>query len=149
MLGSVAPTWMSRGKGAICTASCADFLQTAIPVLLQLDITFPLQHDYNQRKRKGVVTSLIGKYWLKIIKSCVSALRGYRNWPEVIASSARKQFSPRYILRDGTRFEATGGFKERWEIADIFFKRAYLPKPLTIWPDDVVIDIGANVGVFR
>ena len=28
------------------------------------------------------------------------------------------------------------------------FKRAYLPKPLTIRSDDVVIDIGANVGVF-
>jgi FkbM family methyltransferase len=75
-------------------------------------------------------------------------MRRYHNWPEVIASSARKQFPPRYILRDGTRFEAAGGFKERWQIEDIFFKRAYLPKPLTIRPDDVVIDIGANVGVF-
>ncbi len=75
-------------------------------------------------------------------------MRRYRNWPEVIASFARKQSPPRYILRDGTRFEAAGGFKEIWEVEDIFFKRAYLPKPLTIWPDDVVIDIGANVGVF-
>ena len=75
-------------------------------------------------------------------------MRRYRNWPEVIASFARKQFHPRYILRDGTRFEAAGGFKERWEIEDIFFKLAYLPKPLTIRSDDVVIDIGANVGVF-
>ncbi len=93
--------------------------------------------------------ALFGKNWLKIIKSCVSTMRHYRNWPEVIASFARKQFPPRFILRDGTRLEAAGGFKEIWEIEDIFFKRAYLPKPLTIRTDDVVIDIGANVGVFR
>ena len=64
--------------------------------------------------------ALIGKNWLRIPESCVSAMRRYRNWPEVIASFARKQSPPRYILRDGTRFEAAGGFKERWQIEDIF-----------------------------
>lgn len=89
------------------------------------------------------------KNWGRGAQKGVRAIQYYRNWPEVIASSATQEQSfSRLILRDGTRFEALGGFKERGQVEEIFFKHFYLPKPLTIRPDDVVIDIGANVGVF-
>lgn len=72
--------------------------------------------------------------------------RKYRNWAELKIASARKQQPTRVILRDGTCFESIEPFI--WVVDEIYFQRAYTPAPLKIEVTDVVVDIGAHIGVF-
>src|SRR5713226_6895770 len=86
--------------------------------------------------------------WPSIIVNSIEVIRRYRNWLEILESVAKKQFPTRLILKDGTQFETAGGWKWRGLVEEIFFERAYLPTPLHIEANDIVVDIGAHVGVF-
>lgn len=75
------------------------------------------------------------------------ALR-YRNWPEILFDLAAKRTPRRFVFRDGTRFEVPGGFPWWFQLHEIWFDQVYFPVPLTITEHDVIVDIGAHVGIF-
>ncbi len=74
------------------------------------------------------------------------APRKYENWPEVIAAIAKKQEPAKVILKNGFTIEAEVGL--RFLVREIFFTRVYNPSYLPIEDNDIVVDIGANDGVF-
>jgi len=74
------------------------------------------------------------------------AARAYENWPEVIAAIAKKQEPAKVILKNGFTIEAEVGL--RFLVREIFFTRVYNPSYLPIEDNDIVVDIGANNGIF-
>ncbi|GAC1676858.1 MAG: FkbM family methyltransferase [Ktedonobacteraceae bacterium] len=69
-----------------------------------------------------------------------------RNWYEVALPIATHKIPPRVILRNGARFESDSVY---WaDMHAIFFQGIYTPRYLPIEKNDVVVDIGANIGVF-
>lgn len=80
------------------------------------------------------------------IGNVVRAAWSYENWAEVISCTARKQEPARVILKNGLTIESEDGL--RFMVRDIFFKRVYTPFYLPIGVHDIVVDIGANNGVF-
>src|SRR5690349_13799718 len=75
-------------------------------------------------------------------------IQRYQNWAEIIMSLAKEQSPAQVILRNGIRFEASGGFLWLGQVDEIFFEGGYTPAHLQIEKDDIVVDIGAHVGVF-
>ncbi len=82
----------------------------------------------------------------KILGTTISSIQRYQNWVEIMMSIAKKQCPTKAYLRNGTRFEANVGFL--WLVNEIFFHHVYTPRHLEIEKNDVVIDIGAHIGVF-
>lgn len=80
------------------------------------------------------------------IGNVVLAARSYENWAEVIATTAKRREPARVILKNGLVIEAEIGL--RFLVREIFFKRVYNPAYLPIEEQDVVVDIGANDGIF-
>ena len=74
--------------------------------------------------------------------------RQYRNWRELERERGQKRKPARAVLRDGTRFEAPPGVNVLRVVTPIFHKRVYTPPGVEIRPDDVVVDVGANIGAF-
>lgn len=71
---------------------------------------------------------------------------GCQNWFETVLSIATHKTPARVILKNGIRFESGAIY---WaDIYAIFFQRTYNPHHLLIEKNDVVVDIGANIGVF-
>ena len=84
----------------------------------------------------------------RIIGTTVRTIQKYQNWAEIISSRAKKQIPAEFILRDGTRFET--GMLLVWHelVNEIFFEHVYTPVHLQIGRNDIVVDIGAHLGVF-
>ena len=80
------------------------------------------------------------------IGNVVLAPRVYDNWAEVIATTFKRQEPSKVILKNGLIIEAEVDL--RYVVREIFFKKVYNPVYLPIEQDDVVVDIGANNGVF-
>jgi len=76
----------------------------------------------------------------------VFAMQHYKNWVQVIRSTATKQGARRVILKNGIQLEA--GEALNFLVHQIFSRRVYDPGHLAIGGNDVVVDIGANYGVF-
>lgn len=72
----------------------------------------------------------------------------FRNWREVLRAKAEDRTPPVVILRRGPRFEAPEGVSVTRLANEIFFHRVYALPGGEIGPEDVVVDVGANVGVF-
>lgn len=69
-----------------------------------------------------------------------------RNWPEVTIPIARHRAPRRVLLKNGARFEAGALY---WpDMYAIFFQGIYTPEYLPVEEEDVVVDVGANIGVF-
>lgn len=69
-----------------------------------------------------------------------------QNWAEVAIPIATHKIPRRLILRNGMRFES---HSLCWpDIYAIFFQGIYTPQYLPIEKNDVVVDIGANIGAF-
>lgn len=69
-----------------------------------------------------------------------------QNWPEVAIPIATHRMPSRVILKNGTRFESDAVY---WaDMYAIFFQHIYTPHYLPIEENDIVVDIGANIGVF-
>jgi len=69
-----------------------------------------------------------------------------QNWFETALPIATHKIPARVILMNGIRFVSQSIF---WaDIYVIFSQRIYTPDYLPIEKDDVVVDIGANIGVF-
>jgi FkbM family methyltransferase len=69
-----------------------------------------------------------------------------QNWPELIIPIATHKRPARITLRNGIRF--VSDFLYWPDIYGIFSQQMYTPSFLPIELDDVVVDIGANIGVF-
>ncbi len=72
----------------------------------------------------------------------------YQNWLEIMAALAKGQKPSRVILKSGLKIEAPDDVSILRAIKRVFLKKMYIPSPLNIERNDVVIDIGANIGVF-
>jgi FkbM family methyltransferase len=72
----------------------------------------------------------------------------YRNYDEILAKTSRKQRIARVILRNGVQIEVPEDHKFLLYMTDeTFFEKIHTPPGLPIKENDVVVDIGANVGV--
>lgn len=80
------------------------------------------------------------------IGNVVLATRAYENWAEVVTTIVKKQEPAKIILKSGLKIEAEVGL--RYIVREIFFRRVYNPAYLPIGKNDIVVDIGANCGVF-
>lgn len=80
------------------------------------------------------------------IGNVILATREYQNLPEVIVSIVKRQEPGKVILKNGLTIEASVGL--RFLVREIFFEKIYNPAHLTIEKNDIVVDIGANCGVF-
>jgi FkbM family methyltransferase len=74
------------------------------------------------------------------------APRKYKNWGEVILSTVKRQEPSKVILKNGLSIEAEMSL--RFMVREIFIDRVYNPTYLPINKDDIVVDIGANNGLF-
>jgi FkbM family methyltransferase len=53
-----------------------------------------------------------------------------------------------YTLRNGIRYALRGGSSDKGVLNDIWIRNTYLPAGFEVKEDDIVIDIGAHIGVF-
>jgi FkbM family methyltransferase len=74
--------------------------------------------------------------------------RRYRNWREIVREQAAGCNPTRVVLRDGTRFEAPPDVNPTRAVNGIYFKHCYTPSGFEVGEQDVVVDVGANIGVF-
>lgn len=74
------------------------------------------------------------------------APRKYKNWAEVIISTAKRQEPSKVVLKNGLSIEAEMSL--RFVVREIFIDKAYNPPNLPIEKNDVVVDVGANNGIF-
>ncbi len=74
------------------------------------------------------------------------ALQHCANWREILGALASGQKSIRVVLKDGTILASSQNPLSI--VNEIFFAHVYSPHELTIGEQDIVVDIGANVGVF-
>ena len=74
--------------------------------------------------------------------------RKYKNWKKIIISIVKGQQPTTVILRNGIQIDAPK-YNDLLVMADeIFFRNIYNPVSLRIESNDIVVDIGANIGVF-
>jgi FkbM family methyltransferase len=72
----------------------------------------------------------------------------YANWRE-LASIRRSGGKPQSaVLRNGLRFEAPADTNVIRVTSGVFFKRHYTPPGFEIAENDVIVDVGANIGAF-
>ncbi|HEY4384323.1 MAG TPA: FkbM family methyltransferase, partial [Ktedonobacteraceae bacterium] len=74
------------------------------------------------------------------------ATQKYENWAEVLIAIAQRKEPARIILKDGLQITASGAL--RYLVRAIFYEHIYNPAGLPIEQNDIVVDIGANCGVF-
>jgi FkbM family methyltransferase len=82
--------------------------------------------------------------WLRALRYA----RRYRNWREIERERAAGRKAHRAVLRAGVRFESPDDVNVLRVVAGVWFRGYYTPPGLEIGPDDVVVDVGANVGTF-
>ncbi|MEO8953774.1 MAG: hypothetical protein ABI396_18180, partial [Ktedonobacteraceae bacterium] len=69
-----------------------------------------------------------------------------QNWFEIAMPIAAHKTPARVMLKNGIRFDSGAIY---WpDVWAIFYQGIYTPHYLPIERDDVVVDIGANIGVF-
>lgn len=75
--------------------------------------------------------------------------RHYVNWRELERERSRGGWPTRALLRNGLRFESPANTNILRVVGPVFYKRYYTVEFLgDIGPDDVVLDVGANIGSF-
>lgn len=88
------------------------------------------------------------KTQLHILRNIIRAIHRYKNWRDLIMSILKGHRPTTVILRNGIRINAPGN-NTLWDMMDeIFFSHVYNPVDLPIECNDIVVDIGANIGVF-
>jgi hypothetical protein len=81
----------------------------------------------------------------KIFKLLINRSR-YRNWKEILADIENKP--TRVVLSNGLDIQCPKENSIMRALNRCFFARSYNPKNFTIDSNDIVLDIGANIGVF-
>ncbi len=76
------------------------------------------------------------------------AVQGYKNWADISISIIRGNKPTTVILRNGMTIDAPTDNTLLDMVHEIFFSHVYNPADFSIGADDIVVDIGANIGVF-
>lgn len=81
------------------------------------------------------------KYWFGFIVL-------YKNWPELLLNRLNGINSRKVNLRNGYKIIGSANSPLTIVMDETFILRRYTPKEMVVKTDDVVVDIGANVGIF-
>ncbi len=81
-------------------------------------------------------------------KTILIGIHEFKNWRDISISTIRGQRPTTVILRNGIRIDAPGDNTILDMVHEIFFRKAYNHANLPIETNDIVVDIGANIGVF-
>ncbi len=82
-------------------------------------------------------------------KNILLAIQRYKNWREIVISIIKGRENSTAILKNGIQIDAPEDGELLSIIQEVFFENVYTPiHCLSIEHDDIVVDIGANIGVF-
>jgi FkbM family methyltransferase len=82
------------------------------------------------------------------IRDYLLIIRRYRNWIEILNKKYRKQVIDRVILRNKVQIDAPKNHPFLLGMTnETFFEKVHTPFGLPIEANDVVVDIGANIGI--
>ncbi len=81
------------------------------------------------------------KYWFGFIVL-------YKNWPELLLNRLNGINSTRVNLRNGHKIVGSVNSPLTIVMDETFILRRYTPKEMVVNTGDVVVDIGANIGIF-
>ena len=72
------------------------------------------------------------------------------NWAEYLGDylGSQKNGKTIYRLRNGIKYSVRKGTSDKGVINDIWIRNTYIPKGFEIRETDIIIDIGAHIGVF-
>jgi FkbM family methyltransferase len=84
--------------------------------------------------------------WL--IREIFLGVRKYKNWIDISISIFKGQNPTSVILRNGIQVDAPEDNTLLQMVDEIFFRNLYSPINFNIKNNDIVVDIGANIGVF-
>ncbi|OIQ05905.1 MAG: hypothetical protein AUK59_01995 [Candidatus Altarchaeum sp. CG2_30_32_3053] len=82
------------------------------------------------------------------IKNILRGIRDCKNWGEISILIIKGRKPTTVILRNGIQIDAPEDNTLVEMVQEIFFKNVYNPVDLSIKTSDIVVDIGANIGVF-
>jgi FkbM family methyltransferase len=82
----------------------------------------------------------------RVLSDTIFAMRYCTNWSQIVRTMATGNVPSQAILRQGLSIVSPQNSLE--VIDEIFHSRVYTPRELRIEPQDIVVDIGANIGVF-
>lgn len=88
---------------------------------------------------------------IKKIKNLINVILYFKNWPTYIADHFNliKDKEIVYFLRNGLRFKTRVGTFDRGIIGEVCLDKIYIPNDeFKIKETDLVIDIGAQIGIF-
>ncbi len=81
-------------------------------------------------------------------KTILIGIHEFKNWRDISIATITGQRPTTVILRNGIQIDAPGDNTLLDMVHEIFFRKAYNPANLPIETNDIVVDIGANIGVF-
>lgn len=87
----------------------------------------------------------------RIPRRCLNDLRIIRllrNWQQVLLAEAENSAMSRLDFRNGVAIEAPATVSLAFLFHEIWINRTYTPPGYEIGPGEIVIDVGANIGVF-
>jgi FkbM family methyltransferase len=85
---------------------------------------------------------------LSTARKILLGIREYKNWREIIMALINGQEPTRVVLRNGVQINAPKNNTLLEIVHEIFFRNVYTPADLPLETNDIVVDIGANIGVF-
>ncbi|MDD5529745.1 MAG: FkbM family methyltransferase [bacterium] len=89
----------------------------------------------------------MGKF--RRINSFIYIFLKYKNWKNIIQDIEKEKDCNEIIFRDGIRISTPKNtFYFRGIIEKIFFNNIYTPSGFSIGNNDIIVDIGAHIGVF-
>jgi FkbM family methyltransferase len=99
---------------------------------------------------KIVVSKVIRRIrnFLSSVKNNVKLFLRYKNWLEILAKTRKKETVSRVILRNGIQIEAPRNHPMLLNVVnETFFDKIHVLQDISIKENDVVVDIGANIGI--
>jgi FkbM family methyltransferase len=85
---------------------------------------------------------------LRNARNLMVGIRQYKNWIELGKSVTRGEQPSTVIFRNGVRIDSPRNNPLLDIVYEVFFRKVYNPVRLAVEPEDIVVDLGANVGVF-
>lgn len=87
------------------------------------------------------------------IKTAFNIIRTIKNWPVYFVEyfglySLTKQRHITYVLRNGVKYNIRPKTSDTWVFRDVWLKMDYTPKEFQLKAKDLVLDIGAHIGMF-
>ena len=94
----------------------------------------------------GLVTRVGAKVWP--VRSTVQFARWFRNWPEVLSAYRHNTTMPPLVLRNGITIGHDPADNPLLIFREVFVARCYTGDGFYApRPSDLVLDIGANIGI--